>query len=572
LTKSSWTACAGLVICDNRAGMDHAANHTVTLSRRDGHTEIGFSPVFNVAVPFIDRHVAEGRGQETAIRTHGGETVRYGELAARVRRCGNALRGLGLAPGARVLLVVEDCPAFFYVFWGAIKAGLVPVPLNTLLRADDYRFMIEDAAASAVVVSAAFAGEVEAALAHSEHRPAHVLGADAGVRPGWPDLAALMDRASDVLDAAPAAAGDDCFWLYSSGSTGRPKAAVHAHRDMVVTSQRYGVDVLGMTGRDVCFSAAKLFFAYGLGNAMTFPLWVGGTAVLLAPRPTPELVLEVIARHRPTLFFGVPTLYAAQLRAAEPGARTGTAALDVSSLRMCVSAGEGLPAEILRRWQALAGLPILDGIGSTEALHIFITNRPDDIRPGTSGRLVPGYEARIVDEHGDVVAPGESGQLEVRGDSIAGRYWNQPEKTAYTMGSGWLRTGDTYSQDADGYYVYGGRSDDMIKVGGIWCSPFEIEARLVAHPVVLEAAVVGREDESGLVKPEAWIVLRDQVSGEALPALERALIEHCKDALAPYKYPRWFWFVDALPKTATGKVQRFVLRARHPWGASTPDE
>jgi benzoate-CoA ligase family protein len=554
--------------------MDHAANHTVTLARRDGRTEIGFSPVFNVAVPFIDRHLTEGRGQQPAIRTHGGEVVSYAALAARVNRCGNALRGLGLAPGARVLLVVEDCPAFFYVFWGAIKAGLVPVPLNTLLRAGDYRFMIEDAAASAVVVSAAFAGEVEAALAGDEpgHRPAHVLGADAGVRPGWPDLAALMDRASDALDPAPAAAGDDCFWLYSSGSTGRPKGAVHAHRDMVVSSQRYGVDVLGVTERDVCFSAAKLFFAYGLGNAMTFPLWVGGTAVLLAPRPTPELVLEVIARHRPTLFFGVPTLYAAQLRATEtktdaagPGLRSSLA-----SLRLCVSAGEGLPAEILRRWQALAGLPILDGIGSTEALHIFITNRPDDIRPGSSGRLVPGYEARIVDEHGQVVAPGQSGQLEIRGDSIAGRYWNQPEKTAHTMGSGWLRTGDTYSQDADGYYVYGGRSDDMIKVGGIWCSPFEIEARLVAHPQVLEAAVVGREDESGLVKPEAWIVLRDpvsdqgadQASGDALPALERALIEHCKEALAPYKYPRWFHFVDALPKTATGKIQRFVLRAR----------
>jgi benzoate-CoA ligase family protein len=547
--------------------MDHVANHTVTLARRDGRTEIGFSPVFNVAVPFIDRHVAEGRGQEIAIRTHGGEIVRYGELAARVNRCGNALRGLGLAPGARVLLVVEDCPAFFYVFWGAIKAGLVPVPLNTLLRADDYGFMIEDAGAGAVVVSSAFAGEVEAALQRSRHQPAHVLGVEAGVRPGWPDLGSLLDRASEALDPAPAAAGDDCFWLYSSGSTGRPKAAVHAHRDMVVTSQRYGVEVLGMTRGDVCFSAAKLFFAYGLGNAMTFPLWVGGTAVLLAPRPTPELVFEVIARHRPTLFFGVPTLYAAQLRATEAKIDSaGAAAPDVSSLRLCVSAGEGLPAEILRRWQALAGLPILDGIGSTEALHIFITNRPDDIRPGTSGRLVPGYEARIVDEHGQVVAPGQRGQLEIRGDSIAGRYWNQPEKTAYTMGSGWLRTGDTYSQDADGYYVYGGRSDDMIKVGGIWCSPFEIEGRLIEHPAVLEVAVVGREDESGLVKPEAWIVLRERMAGEALPALERGLIEHCKEALAPYKYPRWFQFVDALPKTATGKIQRFKLRGRSAHG------
>jgi benzoate-CoA ligase family protein len=584
--------------------MEHAADHTVRIARGEGRTEIAFAPVFNVAVPFIDRHVrhvAEGRGPRLAIRTHDGEGVRYDELAARVNRCGNALRALGLAPGERVLLVVEDCPAFFYAFWGAIKAGLVPVPLNTLLRADDYRYMIEDSAARAVVVSPSFAGEVAAALDRASHRPAHVLGtgsdalagtgqgAAAGALAGTGQgaalpgagepigLLALMDRASEALAPWPAAPGDDCFWLYSSGSTGRPKAAVHAHRDMVVTSQRYGVDILGMTGDDVCFSAAKLFFAYGLGNAMTFPLWVGGTAVLLAPRPTPELTFEVIARHRPTLFFGVPTLYAAQLRAlaaaearqeGQPDARQ-EGQPDLSSLRLCVSAGEGLPADILRRWQAQTGLSILDGIGSTEALHIFISNRPDDIRPGSSGRLVPGYEARIVDEHGAEVAPGQSGQLEIRGDSIATRYWNQPEKTAHTMGSGWLRTGDTYSQDADGYYVYGGRSDDMIKVGGIWCSPFEIEARLIQHPQVLEAAVVGREDGDGLIKPEAWIVLRDGAPedvpeheiDDALPALERALTEHCKHGLAPYKYPRWFRFVAALPKTATGKIQRFKLRA-----------
>lgn len=547
----------------------HHDEHTVTITRRAGSlagsfdadhaagNEIVFSPVFNVAVPFIDRHVAEGRGERVAIRAHAGAPgatiVTYAELAARVNRCGNALRGLGLLPGDRVLLVVEDCPAFFYLFWGAIKAGVIPVPLNTLLRADDYRYMIEDSAARALVFSPAFRGEVEAALAgDTVHRPAHVLCTEAGEGPGLP---ALMEGASEALAPARTAAGDDCFWLYSSGSTGRPKGAVHAHRDMVVTSERYGVGVLGVSERDVCFSAAKLFFAYGLGNAMTFPLWVGGTAVLLAARPTPALTFEVIEQHRPTLFFGVPTLYAAQLGALEG------AAPDLSSLRLCVSAGEGLPAEILRRWQARTGLDILDGIGSTEALHIFISNRPGDIRPGTSGRPVPGYEVRIVDDEGREVAAGQSGTLEIRGDSTAGRYWNQPEKTAHTMGTGWLRTGDTYHQDAGGYYVYGGRSDDMIKVGGIWCSPFEIEARLIEHPAVLEAAVVGREDESGLVKPEAWIVLRDGSGGDGPAALEGALVEHCKQALAPYKYPRWFRFVDALPKTATGKIQRFKLRA-----------
>jgi benzoate-CoA ligase family protein len=539
--------------------MDHA-EHTVTITRPDSGRQHGaasagieFSPVFNVAVPFMDRHVREGRGERVAIRTHAGETVTYAELAARVNRCGNALLGLGLVPGDRVLMVVEDCPAFFYLFWGAIKAGVVPVPLNTLLRADDYRYMIEDSGAAALVFSPAFRAEVEAALAAASHRPAHVVCTEAGERPGLP---ALMERASEALAPAPTAATDDCFWLYSSGSTGRPKGAVHAHRDMVVTSERYGVGVLGVSERDVCFSAAKLFFAYGLGNAMTFPLWVGGTAVLLAARPTPALTFEVIERHRPTLFFGVPTLYGAQL-----GALEGTARPDLSSLRLCVSAGEGLPAEILRRWQARTGLDILDGIGSTEALHIFISNRPGDVRPGTSGRPVPGYEVRIVDEQGREVAAGQSGALELRGDSTAGRYWNQPERTAHTMGSGWLRTGDTYHQDGDGYYVYGGRSDDMIKVGGIWCSPFEIEARLIEHAAVLEAAVVGREDESGLVKPEAWIVLRDGAAGDGPAALERALVEHCKQGLAPYKYPRWFRFVETLPKTATGKIQRFKLRA-----------
>ncbi len=537
--------------------MDHVTDHTVTITAPDSDhggyaasNEIVFSSVFNVAVPFIDRHLTEGRGERPAIRTHAGETVTYAELAARVNRCGNALLGLGLMPGERVLLVVEDGPAFFYLFWGAIKAGIVPVPLNTLLRAGDYRYMIDDSAASALVFSPAFTGEVEAALAAAGHRPAHVLGTEAGDRPGLP---ALMAGASDVLAPARASAGDDSFWLYSSGSTGRPKGTVHAHRDMVVTSERYGVGILGMTERDVCFSAAKLFFAYGLGNAMTFPLWVGGTAVLLAARPTPELTFEVIERHRPTLFFGVPTLYAAQLRALEGAARP-----ELASLRLCVSAGEGLPAEILRRWQARTGLDILDGIGSTEALHIFISNRPGDVRPGTSGRPVPGYEVRIADEQGGEVAPGQSGELEVRGDSTATRYWNQPERTAHTMGTGWLRTGDTYHQDPDGYYVYGGRSDDMIKVGGIWCSPFEIEARLIEHPAVLEAAVVGREDESGLVKPEAWIVLRDGSGAGAV--LEQALVEHCKHGLAPYKYPRWFRFVETLPRTATGKIQRFKLR------------
>ncbi len=525
--------------------------HAVTVEAVDGVSQFSFDATFNVAVPFIDRHLDEGRGGKIAIRTDAGEEVSYAELAEQVNRCGNALKGLGIGGGERVLMVVKDCPAFFALFWGAIKAGIVPVPLNTLLRADDYRYMIEDSGAAAVIYSPEFAAEVEPALAAAARKPAHAFPTEgAGVT-----LAALVAAAPSALEPAPAGAADDCFWLYSSGSTGRPKGAVHAHRDMVVTSQCYGVDTLGVVEDDVCFSAAKLFFAYGLGNAMTFPLWVGGTAVLLAARPTPESTFAMIERFRPTLYFGVPTLYAAQLQAIDAAATKP----ELSSIRYCVSAGEALPGDILRRWKKATGLTILDGIGSTEALHIFISNRPDEVKAGTSGRVVPGYAAKVVGEDGAPVAAGESGQLMIRGDSTAGYYWNNPEKTAQTMVEGWLNTGDTYLQDEDGCFVYCGRNDDMMKVGGIWCSPFEIEAKLIEYPEVLEAAVVGRADANDLIKPEAWIVLKGGAEGG--PEIEKALLAHCKGGLAPYKYPRWFKFVDDLPKTATGKIQRFKLRA-----------
>lgn len=322
---------------------------------------------------------------------------------------------------------------------------------------------------------------------------------------------------------------------------------------MVVSSQFYGVKVLGIEESDVCFSAAKLFFAYGLGNGMTFPLWVGATTVLYDARPTPQSIFETIDQFKPTLYYGVPTLYAAKLQALK------TNTYDLSSVRLCVSAGEALPADIFNRWQQETGLVILDGIGSTELLHIFISNRVDDVKPGSSGRMVPGYEARIVDDSSKEVSCGESGQLWIRGDSTARCYWNNPEKTAQTMVDGWLDTGDTYLQDEDGYFHYCGRNDDMLKVGGIWCSPFEIEAKLIEHHKVLEVAVVGRPDEAGLIKPEAHVVLQDSVQVDE--ALTEELKAHCKNGLAPYKFPRWFHFVVELPKTATGKIQRFKLRS-----------
>jgi benzoate-CoA ligase family protein len=506
--------------------------------------EIKFPQRFNVAVPFIDRHVAEGRGAKAAIRT-ASETVTYAQLAQRVDATGRALLARGLKPADRVLMVIKDCPHFFYIFWGAIKSGIVPVPLNTLLRAADYAYMIEDSGCALVAWSPEFASEIEPALKQ--------LGAKAPPALKVTDDASLgADGTGPALEPHLARPVDDCFWLYSSGSTGRPKGAVHRQRDMVVTSQRYGIETLGVTENDVYYSAAKLFFAYGLGNAMTFPLWTGGTAILDAGRPTPDSTFANIETFRPTLYFGVPTLYAAQLAALE--ARKP----DFGSVRACVSAGEALPADIFRRWQEKTGTIILDGIGSTEMLHIFLSNRLDDYRPGTSGKPVPGYEAEIRDSDGSEVEQGESGRLWMKGDSAAAYYWNKPEKTRETMVGAWLDTGDTYRQDKDGYYIYEGRSDDMLKVGGIWCSPVEIESCLIGHACVLECAVVGRADADGLVKPQAFVVL--QPGHDAGAALTDALMAHCKQTLAPYKYPRWVEYVEELPKTATGKIQRYLLR------------
>ncbi len=520
-------------------------DHTVEIDTN----ELTFAPIFNAAVPFIDRHISEGRGAKVAIRTNHGEDVSYADLAAGVNKAGNALLSLGLERGDRVLMIVKDDPAFYYAFWGAIKAGLVPVPLNTLLRAKDYSFVLEDSGASVLIWSPEYDAEVIPALEAVESGPTHLIQTEGD---GATFRSMLADASADLNPVATSAM-DDCFWLYSSGSTGNPKGAVHRHRDMVVTSQRYGIETLGAREDDVFFSAAKLFFAYGLGNAMTFPLWVGGTAILFDGRPDPTTTFDMIERFHPTLYFGVPTLYAAQL------AEYDQHNPDTSSVRMCVSAGEALPPDILNRWKERTNLDILDGIGSTELLHIFISNVADDIRPGATGRPVPGYQGRIVDEAGEEVPAGTAGRLLMCGPSVARVYWNNPAKTEATMlGDDWIDTGDTYVLDEDGYFWYQGRSDDMMKVGGIWTSPFEIEAKLMEHPLVLEAAIVGRTDDSDLLKPAAMVVLTDpSAAGEDL---EHELRTLCKKGLAPYKYPRWIEFVDELPKTATGKIQRFKLR------------
>ena len=361
-----------------------------------------------------------------------------------------------------------------------------------------------------------------------------------------------MKAASPELAPEATSPDEDSFWLYSSGTTGSPKGTVHVHSDIAVTCVHYSTGVLGLNEDDVCFSAAKLFFAYGLGNAMTFPLWAGASTLLMPGPPTPDGTFGMIEKFKPTAFFGVPTLYAAQLRALDDAAR------DLSSVRLWISAGEALPPDIMRRWKENTGVDILDGIGSTEILHIFISNRPGDVKPGASGLLVPGYEARIVDESGQDVEIGSTGQLMIKGASTARLYWNNPEKTAQTMVGDWIDTGDTYLQDGKGYYHYCGRNDDMLKVGGIWCSPFEIEAKLIEHPKVLEAAVVGLTDDNDLIKPAAFVVLNNP--DDSSDATADDLLQHCKSGLAKYKYPRWINFVDDLPKTATGKIQRFKLR------------
>jgi benzoate-CoA ligase family protein len=518
---------------DNTVVVDHGAEPPA----------LEFAPVFNVAVPFIDRHLEEGRGGRPAIRTVS-ESVTYTELAERVNRCGNVFGSLRLEAGARVLMMVKDCPEFIYLFFGAIKSGVIPVPVNTMLREDDYRFLIDDCRCAVLIYSPEFTEIMAVALDRAAHKPAHILDTDR--------LPELMAAQPNSLAAAQAAPTDDCFWLYSSGSTGNPKGVVHGHRAMVCTGQRVAVETHGLGADDQFFSASKLFHSYGFGNALTFPLWVGGTAMLSDRRVSPAMIFELIAELRPTAFYGVPTLYAQQLQAME------SATPDLSSLRRCLSAGEALPGDVFRRWKEATGLDILDGLGSTEMLHMFVSNSWTDIKPGSSGRVIPGYEVKIVDDDRNPVAAGDIGVLLAKGESSASRYWNNPEKTAMTMPGEWLDTGDMYYQDADGCYVYCGRGDDMMKVGGLWCSPFEIEARLIEHPKVLEAAVVGRADEDGLIKPEAHVVLND--AADAGHDLAAVLTQHCRDALDHYKYPRWFHFVDDLPKTATGKIQRFRLR------------
>ncbi|HYN14433.1 MAG TPA: benzoate-CoA ligase family protein [Terriglobales bacterium] len=509
--------------------------------------------VFNVATWLVDRNLESGRGANIAIEC-GDERVTYQQLAERVNRLGNALRALDVRIEERVLLVLLDTPEFAYSFLGAIKAGIVAVPVNTLLKPADYEYMLNDSRARVAIGSEALLPQVQA-IPRERLRYLRDIVVVGNAAAGTHSFADLIARASPELEAESTSRDDAAFWLYSSGSTGFPKGCVHLHHDIVVASELYGQGILGITARDRCFSVAKLFFAYGLGNGLYFPFSVGATSILWPGPPTPPNVYTVIERHRPTLFYSVPTNYVALLAHRREGAD-----FDLSTIRNGVSAGESLPAAVFERFKQRFGVEILDGLGSTELLHIVISNRRVAARPGSSGQVVPGFEARIVDENNEPVAPGETGSLVVRCDSTCAYYWNKHEKTKQTIEGHWIRTGDKYYQDADGYFWYAGRSDDMLKVSGQWVSPVEIEAALAAHPAVREAAVIGREDAERLVKPMAFVVLDPDAARDEKTA--RELQDFVAARLAPFKKPRWVEFVNELPKTATGKIQRFKLRER----------
>jgi benzoate-CoA ligase family protein len=529
--------------------LDAAAKLKATIDARAAIEAIPRS--YNFAADIIERNLKAGRANKAVYIDPRGSWT-YGQLAERVDRFGHVLRSLGIRREERILLALLDTIDWPTAFLGAMKAGVIPIPVSTLMTEEDYRFMLADSRAKALVVSEALLPKF-ANLIGSSSDVLHVIVSG--------ENACGHDRFEDLLASArpepytaPTTRDDMCFWLYTSGSTGRPKGAVHVHANLRLTTDLYGIGVLGLEESDVCYSVAKLFFAYGLGNAMTFPMAVGATTVLSPDRPTPDTVAAILRRYPVTVFYAVPTFYAAFL--ASPAApKRGDL-----KLRCCVSAGEALPPDVGRRWKESYGVDVLDGIGSTEMLHIFLSNYPGDVKYGTTGKPVPGYDIRLLDDDGNVIThKGEMGELQVRGPTSAVMYWNDREKSRDTFLGEWTRSGDKYVQDEEGYYVYCGRRDDMLKVGGIYVSPFEVEGALCTHPDVLEAAVVAWPDEDELIKPKAFVVLKSP--DKSCEELARALQEHVRAVLAAYKYPRWIEFRAELPKTATGKIQRFKLRA-----------
>ena len=528
-----------MAIAEARAAEPNAAEPVGTVPRD-----------YNFAADVLQRNLAAGRAEKPAY-IDGRHTLTYRQLADRVARFGAALRGLGIHREERVLLALLDTVDWPISFLGCLKAGIIAVPVNTLLTEDDYRFMLADSRAKCLVVSEALFPKFEKLIKDCPDLE-HVIVS--GANPHGYRLFDDIIGADEPEDyTAPTTSDDMAFWLYTSGSTGTPKGAVHVHASLKLTADLYGTPVAGLKESDVCYSVAKLFFAYGLGNAMTFPLSVGATTVLLADRPTPDGVAALLREYPVTVFFAVPTFYAAFLNSPKMPQRSEV------KIRRCISAGEALPEEIARNWKERYGVEISDGLGTTEMLHIYLTNAPGATKYGTTGKPVSGYDIKLIGEDGNPVKQGEMGELYARGPTSAIMYWNNREKSRSTFQGEWTRSGDKYIEDADGYYICCGRSDDMLKVSGIYVSPLEVEAALSSHPDVLEAGVVGWGDEQKLVKPKAFVVLK--LPDKASEELVRALQEHVKQKLAPYKYPRWIEFRTELPKTATGKIQRFKLRA-----------
>jgi 4-hydroxybenzoate-CoA ligase len=504
---------------------------------------------YNAATELLDRNIDAGHTHKLAF-IDATRSITYGQLQKDSRRLANLLKRLGVHREERIALIMLDTVDFPVVFLGAIRAGIVPVPLNTLLLAEQYAYMLSDSRSQILFVSDALLPTVEGILSKlPDLKKVIVVGETAGQHD---QLAALLAKESAEFATATTHSDETAFWLYSSGSTGSPKGTRHVQTSLLATADTYGQQVLGIKTDDVCLSAAKFFFAYGLGNALTFPMSVGATTILHPGRPTPADMFRLLEAHQPTIFFGVPTLYAAMLADASLASSKGS-----KRLRQSVSAGEALPAHVGKSWKDRFNSDILDGVGSTEMLHIFLSNAPGDVVYGTSGRPVPGYEARLVSENDADVKDGDVGEMLVRGSSSADGYWNQREKSRATFQGGWTRTGDKYTRDIAGRYTYCGRADDMFKVSGIWVSPFEVESALITHPAILEAAVVPAEDRDGLTKPKAFVILK---AGQSTVDLKAALKEHVKSTVGPWKYPRWIEILEAFPKTATGKIQRFKLR------------
>jgi 4-hydroxybenzoate-CoA ligase len=509
------------------------------------------SQTYNAVTDLLDRNLDKGRGDKVAFIDRN-RRLTYKQLQAESCRVAHLMKKLGIRQEQRVALIMLDTVDYPAVLLGAMRPGVVPVLLNTLLPAEQYAYVLKDCRARALFVSPQLLSIVEPILPRLSDLEHVIVAGDAPGGTSFKTLQASLKGLPDKFDTAETHPDEPAFWLYSSGSTGMPKGVKHVHTSLLETAKLYGQGVLGMREDDVVFSAAKLFFAYGLGNSLTFPMSVGATAVLLDERPTPAKIFEVMQRDQPTMFFGAATGYAGMLVDPACAPEKGS-----QRLRLCISAGEALPEHVGLKWKERYGVDILDGIGSTEMLHIYVSNAPGDVKYGTTGRAVPGYDVRLVDEDGRDVTDGEIGEMVLRGPSAAEGYWNQREKSRNTFQGHWMRTGDKFVRDADGRYTYCGRSDDMFKVSGIWVSPFEVENALVSHPSVLEAAVIPAADGDGLLKPKAFIVLKN---AEGTAALDDDLKEHVKRSIGPWKYPRWIEVVDELPKTATGKIQRFKLR------------